>query len=72
MRIIGLLQYHVFGPDEIKVLTGVFEDTLRELRLADRTDPLTKIIAKKIIDLAQRGESDPVRLREQTVQSLLG
>jgi hypothetical protein len=67
----GLLQKHAFVPEEIKVLTGVFEETLRELRLADREDPITEIVAKKIIELAQQGEHDPVRLREQTVQSLL-
>ena len=34
-----LLENHVFGPDEITVLTAAFEDTLRALRLADRADP---------------------------------
>ena len=51
-----LLENHVFGPDEITVLTAAFEDTLRALRLADRADPATEIIAKTIIELAQQGE----------------
>jgi len=65
-----LLENHVFGPDEITVLTTAFEDTLRALRLADRADPATEIIAKKIIELAQQGERDPVRLRERAIQFL--
>ena len=65
-----LLENHVFGPEEITVLTTAFEDTLRALRLADRTDPATEIIAKKIIELAQQGERDPVRLRERAIQFL--
>ncbi len=65
-----LLENHVFGPDEITVLTTAFEDTLRTLRLADRADPATEIIAKKIIELAQQGERDPVRLRERAIQFL--
>ena len=58
------------APDEITVLTTAFEDTLRALRLADRADPATEIIAKKIIELAQQGERDPVRLRERAIQFL--
>jgi hypothetical protein len=65
-----LLENHVFGPDEITVLTTAFEDTLRMLRLVDRADPATEIIARKIIELAQQGERDPVRLRERAIQSL--
>jgi hypothetical protein len=65
-----LLENHVFGPDEITVLTAAFEDTLRTLRLADRADPATEIIAKEIIELAQQGERDPVRLRERAIQFL--
>jgi hypothetical protein len=72
MPIHRLLENHAFGPDEIRVLTAAFEDTLRKLRLADRTDPATEIVAKKIVELAQRGERDPVRLREGAIQALSG
>ena len=46
------------------------EEALRTLRLANRSDPRTEIVAKKIIELAQRGERDPVRLRECAIRSL--
>ena len=45
MPIRRLLENHVFGPDEITVLTSAFEDTLRTLRLVDRADPATEIRA---------------------------
>jgi hypothetical protein len=70
MPINALLQNQAFGPNEIRVLVSAFEDTLRELRLVDRNDPITEMVAKKIIELAQEGELDPVRLREQAVRSL--
>jgi hypothetical protein len=57
-----------FGPAEIKVLTAAFEDALRALQLADRADPLSNTIAKRIIDLARLGERDPVRLREYALE----
>jgi hypothetical protein len=63
-----LLKGHVFGPDEIEVLSTAFEGALVELQLVDRTDPATELVAKRIIDLAQRGERDPVRLREAAVK----
>jgi hypothetical protein len=49
------------------VLSDAFEAALRELKLVDRTDPATELVAKRIIDLAQRGERDPQRLRQAGV-----
>jgi hypothetical protein len=65
-----LLKNRAFGPDDIKVLTAAYEDALRTLRLDNRSDPTTEIVAKKIIELAQRGERDPIRLRERAIRSL--
>jgi hypothetical protein len=70
MPIYRLLQNHAFGPDEISVLTTAFEEALQTLRLVDRADPATEMVARKIIELAQQGERDPVRLRERAVKSL--
>jgi len=66
----SLAENHAFGPDEIRVLTTAFEDTLRTLRLTNRADPVAEIIAKKIIELAQQGERDPVQLREHAIDFL--
>ena len=70
MAIYRLLKNRAFGPDEIQVLTTAYEQALRALRLKDRADPATEMIAKKIIELAQRGERDPVRLREHAIRCL--
>jgi hypothetical protein len=58
-----------FRPDAIAVLAVALEDTLRQLRLVDRNDPAATKVAKKIIELARRGERDPIRLREEAVAS---
>ena len=58
-----------FGPDAIAVLAAALEDALRQLRLVDRNDPAVTMVAKRIIELARQGERDPIRLREQAVQS---
>jgi len=60
----------VFGPDSIAALTAALEDALHQLRLTDRNDPAATIVAKRIIELARQGERDPIRLRDQAIQSL--
>jgi hypothetical protein len=70
MSIAHLLHGRAFSPEDIIVISAAFEDTLRTLGLADRDDPATKIVAKKILELASRGERDPVQLRERVVQAL--
>jgi hypothetical protein len=68
MPIRQLLDSNAFNPEEVTMLRDVFEDTLRALKLVDRSDPVTLLIAKKIVGLARRGERDPARLRQAAVQ----
>lgn len=70
MPIYKMLEKQAYGPEEISILSAAFEETLRSLGLSDRTDPMTDLVAKKIIELAGRGERDPLRLRDQVLQSL--
>jgi hypothetical protein len=65
-----LLKAQSFGPDDIEVLVSAFEEALRELGLVDRTDPATQLVAQRIIELAQQGERDPIRLREAAVKGI--
>ena len=58
------------APDTLAALTIALEDTLRHLRLVDRNDPAVTRVAKMIIELARKGECDPVRLRDGAIQSL--
>ena len=62
-------QQEAFGPDAVAVLAVALEDALHQLRLVDRNDPAVTMVAKRIIELARQGERDPIRLREQAVQS---
>ena len=62
-------EQEAFGPDAIAVLAVALEDALRQLCLVDRNDPAATKVAKKIIELARRGERNPIRLREQAVVS---
>jgi hypothetical protein len=65
-----LLQFSAFQPEEINCMTTAYEDALRVLRLADRQDPITELVAKRIIEAAQTGKRDPRRLREKVLTEL--
>ena len=71
MPITRLLQNASFGPDEIKILVRAFEEALGTLRV-DRNDPMSDALAKKIIELAQRGERPArvISLSQWTMASL--
>jgi hypothetical protein len=72
MPLSRFLQGRTFGPDEIAVMTKAFEGALRALDLVDRTDPAADMVAKKVIELANLGERDPVRLCDRAVEALSG
>jgi len=61
-----------FEPEMIAIMGDVFEDVLRTLGLVDREDPLTIMIARKVIELAQHGERDPDRLKRLTLEAFEG
>ena len=67
-----LLQNEAFLPEDITLLSGVFEDVLNALGLTNRADPLTELVARKIIELAQTGERDWHRLKQLTVETFEG
>jgi hypothetical protein len=69
MPITRLLQNASFGPDEIRVLVRAFDEALCMLRV-DRNGLVADALAKKIIELAQQGERDPILLRQHAVQSV--
>jgi len=49
---------------------AAYEQALKALRLADRADPVTELVAKKIIDIARTGESDPARISALAIKAL--
>ena len=52
-----------FDPQAVKALAAAYDDACAVLHVVDRADPRATIVAKKIIEHAQHGERDPIRLR---------
>jgi hypothetical protein len=67
MPITPFLDGRHFDTETKRILGVAFAMTCAALRLDDRTDPLTKLVAEKIIELAQGGERDPNILCERSL-----
>jgi len=72
VAIYRLLSSGAFDPETVKAMTAAYECACVALNLVDRNDPLTEIIAEKIIMRARRGELDAVRLCEAVLEELRG
>jgi hypothetical protein len=65
-----MLEGSAFEPEQIAVLTESYERTLKALALADRADPITELVAKKVIEIAQTGHRDAARISALVVEAL--
>ena len=56
----------VFDPEATHAMSEAFEQVCRELKL-NGDEWARQVIAEMIIELARRGERDPIRLRESVL-----
>jgi hypothetical protein len=59
-----------FDPEAVDVMVGVYEKACTALGLTGRSDPITELLAKKIIEAAQTGERDPLRILQIALDAL--
>ena len=69
MAIYRLTANRAFGPGEIKAMVAAYESALTDLKLIDRNDPLTELIAKYIVDVTATGERDPEIIKERALNA---
>ena len=65
-----LLGEAVFPPEDIARMTKAYDAALQLLRLTDRHDPVTEIVAKKIIEVTRAGERDPPKICARAIKEL--
>lgn len=71
MTINRLLKDTTLPPDEVKRLNVAFEAALTSLFLVDRSDPITDVVARKVIEICQRSRSmDPLLVAAAAVKEL--
>ncbi|MDQ1390985.1 MAG: hypothetical protein QOF56_4439 [Acidobacteriaceae bacterium] len=57
-------------PDDIRRLKKAYNRALRSLSLVDRNDPLTELIAKKIVEIRKAGVTDPNEIYKMAIKAL--
>ncbi|MET4038001.1 hypothetical protein ABIB94_009119 [Bradyrhizobium sp. JR7.2] len=70
MALYRILQNSPLRPEEITRLSTAYEQALRTIGVQDRNDPLTELIAKKIIEIGQTGLKDPAEICGRAVEEL--
>jgi hypothetical protein len=68
MAIYELIQNSVFELD-IERLVTAYEQTLRALRLKDRSEPITQLVADKIIAIGRLRIEDPAEISNSRSKS---
>lgn len=70
MTIRRILQNMPLAPEDISRLVSAYEAALKALELADRTDPITEIVARKIIEIGETGVRDPLQISKLALRDL--
>ena len=70
MAVYGLFKNKAFEPEALKMMTAAYADVCHALGLSESDGQDADVVAKKVIEFAQRGERDPVRLRQSVLQAL--
>jgi hypothetical protein len=71
MPIHRLLQKNMpMEPEEISRLTTAYKQALRGIGLVDRDDPLSEMVAKKVIQIAKTGVRDPADIAALAIMEL--
>lgn len=70
MPLTPFLKGAVFDPKEIEAMSAAFEAICESLKLLNRSDPITEIVARKVVEVAGTGERDPDRIRDLVLLAL--
>jgi len=70
VAIYRMLRTASFSPEVNERLAAAYEDALRALRIANRADPITVVIARRIIDAAKTGVRDSNELCALAIKGL--
>jgi hypothetical protein len=70
MAIYRRLQEAAFEEAEVAQLSAAYEAVLEKLRLKNRDDPVTELIAARIIHIFRTGEHNPSKLCSRALQEL--
>jgi hypothetical protein len=59
-----------FDPEVVSAMAAAYRAALKELGLSESDDAETRIVAKRVVEIAALGERDPERLKTATLAAL--
>ena len=65
-----MLENVPLGPERIAELVAAYQITLKKLRMVERDDAMTQMIARKIIEVGQTGVREPEQISELAISEL--
>ncbi len=68
--VIPISRHAAFEPELTQAMAKAYERACRELRRLGPSGPSDETVAKTIIEFAQRGERDPVRMQAHALRVL--
>lgn len=57
------LKSSISDPLKVEAVSAAYEQMLSELKMVDRDDPLTELVAQYVVEAADTGERDPLKLK---------
>ena len=70
MAIYRILQRSTFRPEDVSRMEHAYELALGKLGLTDRNDPITEIVARRVIEAAQTGEQSSLRICDIALEAI--
>jgi hypothetical protein len=70
MSIYRHLMKGAYSPDETRVIAEAYENAVHVLRLVGRADPVSEIVANKVIEIWEVGERDAFRIAALAFEEL--
>lgn len=70
MTIHRMLQHVPLDPERIAKLVEAYQIALKKLGMVHRDDPMTQMVAKKVIEIGQTGVRDPNNISDLAVKEL--
>lgn len=69
MTVYSLFKNRPFEPETLTIMGSAYADVCRTLGLSEVSRAETDAVARKVIELAQRGVYDRSRLRERVLEA---
>jgi hypothetical protein len=70
VQILPILEYSTLDSETLNVAAEAYDIAREDLRLATHIDPLTRVLARKVIEAVQGGHREPEHIAKLAIDAL--